>query len=214
MAEKITPEEKLLKLIENPAADKAAKPLAKKSFRLPVNPPNLFKFKFARQCAVALADKLKFYLVNLKIINRGAAVISGVMTVFLIFDFIKSAPDLSRIYSPDFAAAPKTAQAQESKMLKLQDYLGEFAKRDIFHFIPVTKVEKAQEGKDLLASVTAHLKLVGIIWSQNPQAMIEDKKENKTLLVNEGDSIGDIEIKQILRNKVILGFQNNEIELL
>lgn len=211
MADKGTPEEKLLKLIENPVFDKAAKPLTKKrpAFRF-----SLANFRLSKKYTDAFTAKLKFYLFNLKFINKGLVTLSILLTIYLVADFIRNIPNINRLYASDTSAPRKILASAQGVTLKLEEYIGEFAKRDMFHFIPVKKEEKALEGKELLAEVSKNLKLVGIIWSKKPQVMIEVKKENKTLLLNEGDAIDNITVKQILRDKVILSLEGNEIELM
>ncbi|MDD5504611.1 MAG: hypothetical protein PHV77_04790 [Candidatus Omnitrophica bacterium] len=48
-------------------------------------------------------------------------------------------------------------------------------------------------------------KLVGIIWSQVPEAIIESEMDTRTLVVKKGDTLGDkCTVKDVLRNSVIL----------
>jgi hypothetical protein len=57
------------------------------------------------------------------------------------------------------------------------------------------------------------VKVVGIIWSDNPQVMFEDAKEQKTYLLSAGDKIGGLTIKSILQDKVIVTDGKTEREL-
>lgn len=213
MAENITPEEKLLRLIENPGSDlKAAKQ--------PLRIPNLFslkKIKAAIMESGALKENFKLRLFNLKFINRALMAASLIITAYLVSDFVNGRPNLLRIdaYALDMSGrAPQAEIQREGKVLNLSDYLSQVDKRDVFHFIPVKKEEKPPAAKEALNTAASNLKLVGIIWSKNPQAMIEDKKENKTLLVNPGEAIGQIKVKQILKDKVIIGYEDQEMELM
>lgn len=218
MPENITPEEKLLKIIENPNSAKAVK-LKPKKIKI-----NFLSFlspaKFAGAFKQILKDKnkVKSFFLNLKFINQALIVIAGILTVYLIFDFIKGRPNLDKItaYTSEriaAAAAPVKAEA-EIKLAGISDYLAQIAKRDIFHFIPLRREEKLPEAKQVLEDLLKNLKLVGIIWSKNPQAMIEDKSGNRTLLLNEGDMIDKMKVKQILRDKVIISYEDQEMELL
>ena len=64
-----------------------------------------------------------------------------------------------------------------------------------------------------LGPTSTNVKLVGIIWSDHPQAMLEDTQEQKTYLLGPGEQIGDVTIKKILQDKVILGNHEREWEL-
>ena len=76
---------------------------------------------------------------------------------------------------------------------------------------PVTGMRKASvpEGPSL-NDLTKDLKLVGIMPGDIPQAIIEDKKNNQTLFLKEGETINDIKIKNISTGKVVLA-RNDEI---
>lgn len=213
MPENITPEEKLLKLIENPELDAKA---AKRRVRI-ANPFSIKKLKDAIIRASALKGKFKPYLFNLKIINQALIAIAVIIILYLVYDFMKGMPNMSRIdaYASDISGRSlKIKTQQEGRVLNLSDYLSQVDKRDVFHFISPKKEEKPAPAKEILISYAANFKLVGIIWSKNPQAMLEDKKESKTLLVSPGDSIGEIKVKQILRDKVIIGYEDQEMELM
>jgi len=58
-----------------------------------------------------------------------------------------------------------------------------------------------------------NLKLVGILWSENPQVMIEDTKQTKTYLLSIGETIGELQIKRILKDKVVVGKDDVEWEI-
>jgi len=209
MAEKKqTPEEKLLRLIENPTHDtKEIKPLKKGlSFSLSwIKKLSLLKVK----------DKFKLSLFNLKTLNKAIAVISLVMIIYLVFDFVKGRPNLDQIYaSSALGHRQEMRPSSGSQMLNLSEYLSQIDKRDIFHFTPLKEKEHIATAKEILISLSGNLKLVGIIWGKFPQAMIEDKQENKTLLLNQGDTIGKIKIKQILRDRVIINYEDQEAELM
>jgi type II secretory pathway component PulC len=64
-----------------------------------------------------------------------------------------------------------------------------------------------------LEQAVSNYKLVGIIWSDTPQAMIEDTKAGKTNLLNENEIMGDFKIKKIERDKVIITKDKMEWEL-
>ena len=217
MPEKLTPEEKLLKIIENPSKEtqdaKIKRSLRKFSF-------NLFSFRQLKANVKRLEtakEKFKPFLVNLKFVNQALAVIAIILVLFLLFDFLTGRPNLNNVYvyaREASGASPVIKSVPLKNPVNLSDFQNLIDKRDILHFTPLKKEEKIVQTKDVLMTEIAQLKLVGIIWSKNPQAMIEDKRENKTSLVSEGDAVGKLKVKKILRDKVVVGFENEEYELL
>jgi len=79
---------------------------------------------------------------------------------------------------------------------------------------PVTDTRKASvpEGPSL-NDLTKDLRLVGIMPGDIPQAIIEDKKNNQTLFLKEGETINDIKIKNISTGKVVLARNDETVTL-
>jgi hypothetical protein len=93
--------------------------------------------------------------------------------------------------------------------VKLEDVLTQARKHNIFTLLP--SKDAAMQGPGI--GGPAELKLVGVLWSDHPQAMIENTKEQKTYFVSTGDKIGVVTVKSILQNKVILTKDSEEWEL-
>jgi type II secretory pathway component PulC len=56
--------------------------------------------------------------------------------------------------------------------------------------------------------------LVGIAWSNDPEAMIEDGKNKRTFFVKRGQTLDDeVKVVTIFKDKVILTFKGKEFEL-
>ncbi len=214
MVEKVTPEEKLLKLIENPAVEMKEAKQKRNKFRFSFKA--IFRLPFKK--IASTKERFKPVFINLKIINQLLIIVCIILAVYLSYDLSANQPNIDKFLALALKVsekhAPKDITSQIS-LLNLSEYLSEARKRDIFHFIPIKKEEQqVPKAKETLANLAKEIKLVGIIWSSKPQAMIEDKKQNKTILANPGDSMGGIKIKQILRDKVILGFEDQELELM
>jgi hypothetical protein len=79
---------------------------------------------------------------------------------------------------------------------------------------PVIQTGKtvAQEGPGI-NELIKDLRLVGIMPGEIPQAIIEDRKNNQTLFLKEGDMINDIEIKNILAGRVVLARNDETVAL-
>lgn len=98
-------------------------------------------------------------------------------------------------------------------------YSEKVRQRDIFKMgakapsadAPAADAPAASSSKILEA--TQHLRLVGISWSKDPDAMIEDTRALRTLFVRRGQTIGDIKVQAILKDKVILIYGGEETEL-
>lgn len=57
------------------------------------------------------------------------------------------------------------------------------------------------------------INLVGIISGENPQAVIEDKKAQKTYYVTEGQFIGEMQVEDIQEGKIIINYAGQKYEL-
>jgi hypothetical protein len=54
---------------------------------------------------------------------------------------------------------------------------------------------------------------VGISWSDDPDVMIEDTKTQRTFFLKKGQMIDDIKLEAVFKDKVILNYLGEEIEL-
>lgn len=70
---------------------------------------------------------------------------------------------------------------------------------------PVVTINIAELAKDL--------SLLGIIFGDNPQAIIEDKKSQRTYYVSKGQFIGEFQIEDVQEKKVILNCHGQKFEL-
>ena len=204
--ENITPEEKLLKIIENPASAEKRKSL-----------PDI------KRTASALTDWIKKLLpgaegreafrVDMRTVNKALAVICICVTLYAVIRLVAEGSDFSRKFNKIAAGGniPAVKEKTPSEtVVKTEEMVAESKKRNIFTLEP-TK-EKPIERVDLSGGAV-ELKLVGILWSDTPQAMIEDTKDQKTYLVSKGDKIGNVSVKDILVNKVVLTKDQQEWDL-
>ena len=73
------------------------------------------------------------------------------------------------------------------------------------------KVVKASTSR--IAEASKNLKLVGISWSDDPDVIIEDTKAGMAYFLKKGQMINDLKLKEVFKDKVILGYQEEEVEL-
>ena len=202
----ITPEERLLKIIENPNTEKRPVPLAVKV--------RLLSIESVKGWFSGLhADKNLLKQMNLRAVNKIMAVICALITLIWIFDFGSGGMAFSKRFK-SISSGEYSASSAEGKRPKIDvtinEAMAQVNRRNIFTFLP-TKEEAASAVN--VGPTLSNFKLVGILWSDNPQAMIENSKEQKTYFVSKGDKIGDLDVKNILKDKVMLGKDDQEWEL-
>ncbi|MCX5697210.1 MAG: hypothetical protein NTU54_04485 [Candidatus Omnitrophica bacterium] len=206
---KITPEERLLKIIENPKPGdnkKTSNLLGVKTSPFKINDLASF-FKGFR------INKEKLKYLNLKNVNKGLVCFSVIITNIWIIDFVKVGMEQNK----HFEKVIKEAGVQSEKPLSLpsvnvnvSDAYKAVKDRNIF--ISAQEHAKASSPAEVTQAIST-LKLVGILWSNTPQAMIEDSAQQKTFLVSAGDVIGNIKVKQIMRDRAILIVDGQEQEI-
>ena len=75
----------------------------------------------------------------------------------------------------------------------------------------------SQEAEKPIGTINADLlkdmSLIGIVSGDNPQAIIEDKKTQKTYYLTKGQSIGEFRVDDIGQGKIILNYNGQKFEL-
>jgi type II secretory pathway component PulC len=200
--DRITPEEKLLRVIEDPSG--AGATFARKKARFSLPSIKQFRKKI----------KLDFKRFNLKIANKiliGAGIL---LTIFLIGDFINLEAYLEKRLEEvkSLGNIPEYKSGETSSLsVSLEKALDLSKKRSIFTFI--TPLQEEEEEPPQPPPIIERLKLVGVIWAENPQVMIEDTQGQRTYLLSTGDKIADLVVKEILIDSVILESEDGEWEL-
>jgi len=208
---KITPEDQLLRIIEDPKTEKSKIHLSVKA----VNGGIKSLAGFFKNLHI---QKDFFKRINLQSVNKIILAICGVFTIFWLFDFIKINyilnKKLEKIVAEAQAYEPKNVNIAPFPEISIADAITGVKKRNIYTFTLLsTPIEQQSSIEADIAAMLGNLKLVGIILGDNPQAMIENTKEQNTYLLNKNDIVGQLTIKKILRDKVILGKDDKEWEL-
>lgn len=208
----LTPEEKLLKIIENPQTERRKAPGAAIIGKGAGVKGAGDWFKKLR------IDKNTIKNISLKTMNKMVLALCIIFTLFFIFDFIRMGSSFLRKLSKITAeaAAPEAKEQRANlKEANIIEAINLSKRHNIFSFLPPEASSTPQLSTMPLEveEIIKNLKLVGIIWSNNPQAIIENTKEQKTYLLNAGDKMKIIDIKKILRDRVILSKDNQEWEL-
>ena len=130
-------------------------------------------------------------------------------------------------YMARFTEKMSKIEYQKIKKKEIEDfkplsfYLGRTRERSILHPAPKEPEESAPvtaaaEPLPMLKDKAAGLTLKGISWGKSPKAMIKIGEEDRIYFVSQGQAIGatDIEVKLISRDKVTIGYEEEEMDLL
>ena len=195
---KVTPEEKLLHIIEKP----------EEIDKLGINMKNK-KDKLSRlklRASSASFKKIDFKKITLRGVNKVMLWICVIVTLVFITYFIKEEKYIHLRFDNLKKASIKKESLDISQtkrdMSDISTYLKETEEKNPFHVLPV--IEKVEIKKTEQKEVD--LELVGIIWSDKPQAIIEDNTSKKNYLVYEGDTIDKFKIDEITPSEVKLTF--------
>lgn len=237
---KPTPEEQLLKLIENPAAAPAdnagAAPAPGSTEKKPAASPkkwalpDLGKFASAfsyfrdavghqRETSTGVA-----VLFDIKWINRFLLALLIAAVLYFLVDtlFFKSKP--ADILTQVGTSEPVYPSAKDAEQLtpKELSFYQEVSKRRNPFLPPGTAMEAAPAAADLptsaasaprITEVLQGLKLVGISWGPEPLAMIEDVATNRTYFLRKDQEVRGVKIQEIGKEKVTVTFEGEEGEL-
>ena len=106
---------------------------------------------------------------------------------------------------------PQESPGAKSAGKPLEEYLESARGRQIF-----SQAAALEDNSFINAANTDLMKdisLVGIISGENPQAVIEDKKTQKTYYVTKGKFIGEMQVEDIQEGKIIINYGGQKYEL-
>jgi hypothetical protein len=206
MIQPTTPEEKLLRIIESPLAKTQKEQELKDRLKKDIRPKG-----FGLKGLLNLFRRRENVL-SIKNINKALAGASVLLTIFALADFgIKFAGLKENIGVMEGLSYDDISYVEREFAVKVKpdEILRRIQARD--PFIPVIYEKEITISPDT-EEAKKRLKLVGIIWSTNPQAMIEDERDKRTYLVSAGESIaGGILIKEISRDKAVVVSEEGEM---
>lgn len=228
----LTPEQQLLKLIEetNKTSKAAPVPQASVPKSVKIRKPSNFSlakipgqilgmFSFWKRNAHKTRSTHRKTAINIADVNKGLIVLAGFLFLYVVFDAAASARNVQR--PPNFVPGKDMmVPFQKDPVEPLQEssyYFQKISTRDIFkegakEVAP--KEEKVMEAPAATAEAIQNLALVGISWSKNPDAIVEDKSQQRTFFVKRGQMIGDnVKVEAIFKDHVIVSFEDREYEL-
>lgn len=213
VAEKHTPEERLLKIIEKKGVGSS---LGESDIQR--QKANLgrkrwfFSFKNIRFSDLSLEPPT----FTLQFVNKMLIIVAVLLTLVFVFNFLRDKTHLKSRFAlvTNVPAITQKAERKEfGPRIKLATVLKETRTRNMFTLTPETIFEKKKEKEQRTRKDIRDLKLVGILWSRNPQAMVEDVKNSRTYLLSTGDQISRWTVSRIDRNKIVLLGEEGERDL-
>jgi type II secretory pathway component PulC len=199
MTDNILPEEKLLRLL------RGGKRTTVKTDSIPVTDP-------------ARKQSLKLFSLNFSALtfNKIIKLIFLLSSLWLIFSFFQPFRFLNKAKLPkatkEVVADKKQSSTQPKEQAKSYSFYLEGVKgRKIFSSASAEDAQKSigTASADLIKDIN----LVGIISGEVPQAVIEDKKAQKTYYLKKGQYIGELQLEDILEGKIILNYNGQSYEL-
>jgi len=217
----LTPEKQLLNLIESPKVkDAAIRSDIVKQHSMRLFSPGVWKGKLS-----FFRDYFKkglsggFHQPDLKAVNRFLAVVIVVSIFYLMNTIYFSITGLKKIPGLKSSSQESTKNAHFKEVAALKQtaayYLDKIRQRDIFKIGAKKAVKETTQvpPTPIIVEATQYLKLVGISWSNDPDAMVEDTRALRTFFVKRGQMIGQVKIEAIFKDKVVLSYGGEEVEL-
>jgi len=202
MRDNILPEEKLLRLIRGQKKQSAF------TEKISTIPPQDAKTVKKRLWNFSCQKYLVFLNIN-KIIFA----VFIISCLYLIYTFVFPLLLSNNINLPKVTEE----KIPEEKIQAIQQiepyeyYLEGLKNRQIFSSVSGQESEKP--AGTINADLIKDISLIGIIAGENPQAIIEDKKTQKTYYVTKGQFIGEFKVEDIQDGKIILNYKGQKFEL-
>jgi hypothetical protein len=201
--DKQTSDERLLKIIEGTDDSHKAPASILGAKKTPGHRASI-KFNLA-----ALKNTFKDLKFSLAKINTGLIGLGIFLTLIFIYTLF-SAPAISKsnaayFIPADSAAIVKFISVDQAQGLMRKNINSENLIRNFF--LPANlKVESVTaQDRAAVSEQFKDFKLVGIIWSENPEVMIENAKDSRTYIFKKGESFNEqFKVKEISRNSAIL----------
>ena len=216
-----TPEQQLLKLIEesNKGGKATPPPSAAKASLKKLPGSFLGRLSFIRRSGKKRPASARKMTLDIADVNKLLSVAVACLFVYVVFDAVASAANLRR--PPNFVP-PKDMKAayKKSTIEPLQEtsyYLQKVSSRDIFKEGKKTEVVEPRPDQNAVVEPSEAIKnlaLVGISWSSNPDAIVEDKAHQRTFFVKRGQMVGeDVKVEAIFKDHVVVTYEDHEYEL-
>ncbi|MFH0827571.1 MAG: hypothetical protein V1919_00215 [Candidatus Omnitrophota bacterium] len=151
-------------------------------------------------------------------IRRILSITLALSCVYLLISFIYPVIFPRKVRIPDILRGKSTKIEADFnvEVMPYEFYLKGISNRQVFKnsavmagnpgtSLPLSDVNAIDAVKDI--------NLIGIVQKDNPQAIIEDKKTQKTYYVTKGQFAGEFQVEDIEAEKVILNYKGQRLEL-
>ena len=219
MAKNISPEEKLLSIIKNKGRAKKQEP-ADSAKEQSKNAAQAFQAKADEKLTNVLKSGMfknrLFEPETLKTVNKYLFIALGILLSYFVIDlaFIRPYKNAKEIADKPVTETQQIPATQANNAAGVKDYSsysGAMPSRQIFG--QGQNQDTATENVTTSDNITERVGLVGILAGDNPQAIIEDKKAQKTYYLNKGQSFDGYVVEEISENKVTLNYEGKKITL-
>jgi len=152
---------------------------------------------------------------NIKAVNSLLFILAFMLTLYYINGISVSLGKIKNINLGNLAAIKDSTKiSPEESLLKPFSFYQEVIKpRDIFRMGQKSSLDSADVISSKAAEASQTLKMVGISWSDQPDAMIEDTKSGKTYFVKKGQMVGDFQVIAVYKDRVTLRYGEENIDL-
>ncbi|MDP2904946.1 MAG: hypothetical protein Q8O22_01415 [Candidatus Omnitrophota bacterium] len=206
MRDTITPEEKLLRLIRG--TKKRKEPMSEEN--IPLGGGSLAPAAAGTGGKPSFLAGHLFRLDPRKALRWGFILSSLYLGVSLAYPWF----GLKKVKLPAVAggAAVRPERLPQEEVKPFEFYLDGVSGRQIFAGVGsfvAAALPQAAAG----VNVADDISLVGIVSGENPQAIVEDKKNQKTYYLSRGQLIGDLRVDDIKEGKIIVDRKGQKFEL-
>ncbi|MCX5668065.1 MAG: hypothetical protein NTY34_07155, partial [Candidatus Omnitrophica bacterium] len=138
---------------------------------------------------------------------------------YLILDIIFVSPSRksAALLAKTSASRPLVDRSEKRMPIETKGYSyysNRISARNIFAGGSYIQTDSQTTRTDPSAELSAgNLGLVGIVPGDNPQAIVEDKKNQKTYYLLKGQSINEITVEDIDKDKVVLEYRDKKMTL-
>jgi type II secretory pathway component PulC len=208
MKDNVSPEEKLLRLIRGHKNSPVP--------ALPEGSPNVSIASKAQEGSVVqkrafrITKYLTFFNTNFLIIAGFAIALMYLLSAFIYPLFVtKKVMTLQEMPAAKSNELKETARDEE---VRPYDFYSQGIKsKQIFGVASSQTLQGS--GITVGANLINDINILGVVSGANPQAIVEDKKAQKTYHVNKGQMIGEFEVVDIGEGRVILDYGGQKFEL-
>jgi hypothetical protein len=162
--------------------------------------------------AIIKGGKLEWSKIPIAQINRGLLVFIILLWTFMALDFMMTILSNKKTVSVSVLekslALPDPDREQMVPLESLEYYQSPVTAKNIFDANRIVSGDTGAGAAELRG-----LKLVGIDWADQPVAMIEDLNKRETFFVKKGESLGDYQLMDVLRDSVTIRYRDQLFEL-